>query len=128
MPLSPDRLVEILRETIVGSVRRDGPDLSARQMSVLLITCLEKGPHTVRGLATRLNVSKPAVTRSLDRLRDLGLAGRQPDLRDRRSVLVVATDDGRAYVNELRALMASARARRASTRHAVHAGRQLAAE
>ena len=77
---TPDRLVEILRDTIVGTVRRDGPDLSARQFGVFLICYIEEGPHTVRGLAARLEVSKPAITRSLDRLAELGLAKRGPDV------------------------------------------------
>jgi DNA-binding MarR family transcriptional regulator len=89
-------------------VRRDGPDLSARQLSLLLITSLEGGPHTVRGLALRLDISKPAITRSLDRLHDLGLAERVADPRDRRSVLVVPTDDGIAYVEDLKSSMTAA--------------------
>lgn len=118
MPLTPERLLDILRETVVGTVRLDGPDLSARQLSVLLIISIEKGPHTVRGLAARLNVSKPAVTRSLDRLQDLELAGREPDPRDRRSVLVVPTKSGRAYIETVRGLMAAAKAKRPSAKSA----------
>lgn len=58
---NPETLVKIFRDTVVALVRRDGPDLSARQFGVLLITYLEDGPHTVRGLAARLEVSKPAI-------------------------------------------------------------------
>ncbi len=54
--VASERLTGILRDTIIGTVRRDGPDLSARQLAVLLITYLEPGPHTVRGLAARLDV------------------------------------------------------------------------
>ncbi len=108
MRLETDRLVDILRDTILGTVRRDGPDLSARQLCLLLITSLEEGPHTVRGLAMRMDISKPAITRSLDRLHDLGLASRISDPRDRRSVLVVPTDDSIAYVEDLKSLMIAA--------------------
>jgi len=40
MAVSPsaDQMVGILRETVVALVRRDGPDLSARQLGVFL-TC-----------------------------------------------------------------------------------------
>jgi DNA-binding MarR family transcriptional regulator len=106
--MTPERLLEILRDTIVGTVRRDGPDLSARQFGVFLITYLEDGPHTVRGLAARLEVSKPAITRSLDRLAELGLAKRAPDPRDRRSVLVTRTRRGNDYLNDLRSYIAAA--------------------
>jgi DNA-binding MarR family transcriptional regulator len=105
--VTPDRLLEVLRDTIIGTVRREGPDLSARQFSVLLICYLEEGPHTVRGLAARLEVSKPAITRALDRLAELGFARRGPDPRDRRSVLVQRTRKGTDFVADLRQLLAA---------------------
>ncbi len=103
--LAVDRLTGILRDTVVGTVRRDGPDLSSRQMAVFLISYLENGPHTVRGLALRLDVSKPAVTRSLDRLEELGLARRVADPADRRSVLVQRTREGSGFMTAIRGLM-----------------------
>jgi DNA-binding MarR family transcriptional regulator len=103
-----NRLPAIMRDTIVGLVRRDGADLSARQLSVLLICFLEDGPHTVRGLAERLNVAKPAITRALDRLEQFDLVRRAPDPRDRRSVLVSRTAPGASYVAHLRGLMQTA--------------------
>jgi hypothetical protein len=33
-------------------VRRDGPDLTARQFGVLTVHVINRGPHTVHGLAT----------------------------------------------------------------------------
>jgi len=86
-----DALLGVLRETIVALVRRDGPDLSARQLGVFLTCYLNEGGHTVRGLAADLNVSKPAITRALDRLGELDLARRKVDPMDRRSVLVQRT-------------------------------------
>ena len=62
---STDQMVGILRDTVVSLVRRDGADLSARQLGVFLTCYLQDGPHTVRGLAADLNVSKPAITRAL---------------------------------------------------------------
>lgn len=103
-----DRLALILRDTIVGTVRRDGPDLSARQFAVFLIAYIEDGMHTVRGLAERLAVSKPAITRSVDRLTELGLAKRGPDPRDRRSVLVLRTKRGGDFFTEVKDLLTAA--------------------
>jgi len=108
--LSPDQLVGILRDTTVALVRRDGPDLSARQQAVFLTVYLDEGPHTVRGLAAALNVSKPAITRALDRLGDLDLARRKTDPTDRRSVLVQRTVKGSALLKEIRTTMAEAEA------------------
>ena len=64
--------LDLWRGAIVESVRRDGPDLSARQMALLLTVYLTPPPHTVRGLAQTLNVSKPAITRALDRIQRFG--------------------------------------------------------
>ena len=108
MRIDPDRLLVILHGTICASVRSDAHDLSARQMAILLAISLGSGMHTVRGLAASLNISKPAISRSLDRLCELGLAAREPDPRDRRSVLVVPSDSGREYVATLRDMLQEA--------------------
>jgi DNA-binding MarR family transcriptional regulator len=108
-PMTPggnvDQLLSTLRDTIIGTVRRDGPDLSARQFGIMLICYLDEGPHTIRGLAATLEISKPAITRSLDRLVELDLAKRGPDARDGRSVLVLRTMEGTAFMSDLRSLL-----------------------
>ena len=63
--------LNIWRRAIVASVRADAPDLSARQMALLLTVYLTPRPHTVRGLATLMNVSKPAITRAVNSLVEL---------------------------------------------------------
>ena len=110
MPLqdTPDELVGILQKTVASLVRRDGPDLSARQLGVFLTVYLGEGPHTVRGLAASLNVSKPAITRALDRLEEFKLARRKTDPADRRSVLVQRTDRGAALLREIAVTMTEA--------------------
>lgn len=106
--LSSDQLVGILRDTIVSLVRRDGVDLSARQLGVFLTCYLNDGGHTVRGLALDLNVSKPAITRALDRLTELDFVRRKVDPADRRSVLVQRTPKGAAFLRETRHIMTEA--------------------
>ena len=103
-----DQLVGILRDTVVSLVRRDGVDLSARQLGVFLTCYLREGGHTVRGLAAELNVSKPAITRALDRLGELDLARRKVDPLDRRSVLVQRTTKGSSFLRDLRSIMMDA--------------------
>src|ERR1700686_4353639 len=102
---SPDQLVGILRDTVVALVRRDGPDLSARQLGVFLTCYLESEAQTVRGLAAKLGVSKPAITRALDRLSEFDLVRRKTDPLDRRSVLVQRTATGMAFMRELRTIL-----------------------
>lgn len=97
-----DTLLQRLRGATVAMVRSDAPDLSARQLGVLLTVYLAEGPHTVRGMAAALNVSRPAITRALDRLGEFDLVRRKVDPLDRRSVLAQRTLKGAAYVRQLR--------------------------
>jgi hypothetical protein len=60
-------------------VRDEEPDLSARQMAILLTVYLEAPPHTVRGLAGKLAVSKPVITRALDSMGKHNLVTRRRD-------------------------------------------------
>ncbi len=107
---SGDGLAGVLRSTIVELVRRDGPDLSARQLGVFLTCYLDSEAHTVRGLASKLSVSKPAITRALDRLTEFDLVKRKTDPLDRRSVLVQRTPAGMAFLREMRAILRDAAA------------------
>jgi DNA-binding MarR family transcriptional regulator len=120
-PSTSDQLVGVLRETVVAMVRRDGVDLSARQLAVFLTCYLKEGAHTVRGLAEELSVSKPAITRALDRLGELDFARRKVDPLDRRSVIVQRTPKGAAFLRDLRGILQDAagaerKAARASAR------------
>lgn len=114
----PDELTLLLRDTIAELVRRDGPDLTARQMAVLLTVYLMEGPHTVRGLAAELSVSKPAITRALDRLGELDFARRKVDPMDRRSVLVQHTKNGAAFLRNIGQIMTQAERNYAAARPA----------
>src|SRR6187399_1571825 len=84
--------------TLVGYVRSGQPDLTNRQMALLLLVYLTSGPHTVRGLAQALGVSKPVVTRALNTLGALGYLRRERDQDDRRNVFVVRTNDGAEFL------------------------------
>ena len=103
-PAQPDPMEAYRRQTL-ALVRREGPDLSARQMGVFLTVYLQDGPHTVRGLAGALDVSKPAITRALDRLEEMDLARRATDPADRRSVLMQRTTRGAALLREMRGIV-----------------------
>lgn len=98
--LTFDQALEVWRGAVLEVVRRDPADLSARQMAVVLTVYLSPPPHTVRGLAAALNVSKPAITRALDRLEKLDFVRRKADESDRRSVLVQRTVKGSVYLRE----------------------------
>lgn len=84
--------------TLLDYVRSGEPDLTNRQMALLLLVYLTPGPHTVRGLARGLNVSKPVVTRALNRLGALGYLRRQRDDADRRNIFVAQTREGTKFL------------------------------
>ncbi|MEG3175273.1 MarR family transcriptional regulator [Sphingomonas sp. RB3P16] len=87
-------------QTLVDYVRSGEPDLTNRQMALLLVVYLKPGPHTVRGLAAMLNVSKPVVTRALNRLGTLGYLRRQRDDNDKRNIFVARTSEGASFLDE----------------------------
>lgn len=100
--------LDIWRRAIVASVRADAPDLSARQMALLLSVYLTPPPHTVRGLAELMKVSKPAITRAVNRLSELQLVRRKTDDSDRRSVLIQRTVRGSVFLREYGELIVAA--------------------
>ena len=85
---------------LVDYVRSGEPDLTNRQMALLMLVYVNPGPHTVRGLARALNVSKPVVTRALNRLGALGYLRRQRDDSDKRNIFVARTSEGAAFLDE----------------------------
>ena len=121
-----EALAYVLRGTILALVRRDDVDLTSRQLGVFLTVYLTAGPHTVRGLAAELNVSKPAITRALDRLGELDLVRRKVDPMDRRSVLVQRTLKGQAFLRDLRGIMTEASTKKPQEKDKVSAGANTA--
>lgn len=93
--------------TLLSYVRSGDPDLTNRQMALLLLVYLKPGPHTVRGLAKALNVSKPVVTRALNRLGALGYLRRQRDDADRRNIFVAPTREGADFLEHFKSLIGS---------------------
>jgi DNA-binding MarR family transcriptional regulator len=86
-------------QALVSYVRSGQPDLTNRQMALMLIAYITPGPHTVRGLAHQLNVSKPVITRALNTLGTLGYLRRERDDNDRRNIFVAKTDKGAEFLD-----------------------------
>ncbi|MES1199000.1 MAG: MarR family transcriptional regulator [Pseudomonadota bacterium] len=93
--------LNLWRRVTVETVRSDAPDLTARQLAVLMTVGLGPGPHTVRGLAGALNVGKPAITRALDTLSGFGYVQRRRDPKDGRNVFVERTQKGESFLERL---------------------------
>ena len=99
--LRASQALRLWHDVTFDLVRDEQPDLSSRQMAVLLTVYLEPPPHTVRGLARKLGVTKPAITRALDTMGRLGLLTRRRDEADRRNVVVQRTLAGALAVEKL---------------------------
>ena len=102
----PDRLLHTMQNALVSvffSLPHQ-PNLTLRQLAVLLVVYLNDERQTVRGLAGRLNVPKYVVFRAIDRLVEMGLARQVTDIRSRRGVTVCRTVEGAALVRRLKAI------------------------
>jgi len=89
-------------------VSGDGPDLSARQLAVLLRIAEKPDPAPgVKELAEELGVSKPAITRAMDRLIiEHKFIIRTQHPMDRRKIEATLSRDGEAYIAFLAAGLA----------------------
>lgn len=106
--ITPKQTLELWRAASVAALRRDHTDMTARQFALLLQVYLAPPPHTVRGLARELAMSKPAVSRALDTLSKLDFLRRKLDAADRRSLLVQRTVKGSVFLREFGDLAAKA--------------------
>ena len=79
-------------------------DVSASQWAILS-QCYSGNVDTPGALANALPIDAAAVTRLLDRLEKKGLVRRGPHPRDRRSIRVELTKQGRTIVPKLRPLI-----------------------
>jgi DNA-binding MarR family transcriptional regulator len=96
--LRPSQALRLWQLVSLAEVIGGAHDLSFRQAAILLTVYLDPPPHTVRGLASRLGVTKPVVTRALDTMGAMKLVSRHRDENDRRNVLVRRTVEGALYV------------------------------
>ncbi len=99
--IRPAQALRLLHRNALRQSRESDQDLTVRQTALLLTVYLEPPPHTVRGLAGRLNVTKPVITRALDTMGRLDLLERRRDPQDMRNVLVRRTVAGSLYVSRM---------------------------
>lgn len=82
------------------TVQQSGPDLTTRQLALLMSVYLETGPHTVRSLAAQLSVTKAVISRAVDRLCKYEFIERAADPNDGRSILLKRTSAGIHYLQQ----------------------------
>ena len=103
--LKPSQGLDLLHDITLAMVRETKPDgladFTHRQLAILLTVYLERPPHTVRGLAQKLGVTKPVVTRALDSMGKQAIIARRRDETDKRNVIIQRTVKGALYVEKL---------------------------
>lgn len=99
--LRPLQALKLWHDVTLALVHDEGQNISSRQWAVLLTIYLEPPPHTVRGLAQKLGVTKPVITRALDTLGAQDLVSRRRDDADRRNVVIQRTVKGALAVERL---------------------------
>ena len=98
--LNASQALGLWHKVALGQVTSGGTDLSMRQMAILLHIYLVPPPHTVRGLAATLGVTKPVITRALDTMGEMGIVDRVRDDRDRRNVIIKRTLAGALFLEK----------------------------
>jgi len=93
-------LLSLWYSVTIDSVRSATPDLSARQMAILMTVYLDDETHTVRSLSEKLGVTKAVITRALDSMSRMGLISRAPDVRDKRSIILTRTSGGILFLQK----------------------------
>ena len=103
--MKPDQALKLMHEValgLVGQAKADAmDDFTIRQLAILFTVYLEQPPHTVRGLAAKLAVTKPVITRALDAMGKYHLIARRRDEADRRNVIIQRTVKGALHVEKL---------------------------
>ena len=97
---------------LIGYVRSGEPDLTNRQMALLMLVYLTPGPAHRARAGQILGVSKPVVTRALNTLGALGYLRRERDQDDRRNVFVVRTNNGAEFLEGFKRIPPRRRRRR----------------
>ena len=95
--LDLSRLLRNLTRLVGGA--DDGPAMTATQR-IALVELGDGGPVHLNDLATRMGVSAPTASRSVDALHELGLVERVVDPRDRRAVNLDLTAHGKQLLQD----------------------------
>jgi DNA-binding MarR family transcriptional regulator len=99
------RYIRSLRHAVEQAEGEDR--LTMAQLRCLQMVAAEGGAALTTGLARRLQVAVPTMTRMLDGLAERGLIERQPDPASRRQIRIVLTDEGSALLTRYETIIAA---------------------
>ena len=87
-----------LREVALHSIENTGMCFSD---FAVLEALLHKGPMAVNAIGVKVHLTSGSITTAVDRLESRGFVTRQNDAADRRSRIVVLTEEGRKNIETL---------------------------
>lgn len=88
---------------VITNATKQKETLSVRQLGILSMVYINHIHASVDHYARTLNLSKPAVTKALNRLEELRLVKRIPSWEDKRKITVVPTSYGQDYIQRIQA-------------------------
>lgn len=86
---------------IITNATRQKETLSVRQLGLLSLVYIDHIHASVDRYATELKLSKPAITKALNRLEELNFIKRKIAWQDKRKITVLPTLTGQDYINRI---------------------------
>lgn len=103
-------VIPLVMRAVGAEMRRATAGLSVPHYRLLALLC--QGPRTVSELAACQAVALPTISRTVSTLVERGWVTRSTDSRDRRRVVIAASEEGRAVFADLHARAEAEVARR----------------
>jgi DNA-binding MarR family transcriptional regulator len=97
-----DAVLEWLRRIFWSVVRNGDPDLTTRQLALLLLAQDSLKPIGLKEVAMTLKIPKPSVTRAIDRLQFLQLIDRRPSSEGGKQLTLHLSGQGENYIQMMR--------------------------
>lgn len=81
--------------------------LTVRQLAILSILYDQAVEASIDYYSKTLKLSKPAVTKAINRLEELKLVKRKPNIQDGRKVIITPTPTGFKYIHQIQNISSS---------------------
>ena len=96
----PPIIFRIVRNKLIKTTLTDiGIDITPHQFEIIRLLMEEERLH-VAEIGQRLQIAKAQMTQLIDKLVDLNIVERKPDLTDRRIINIMLTSQGRTLLEE----------------------------
>ena len=96
----PPVIFRIVRNKLVRTTLTDiGPDITPLHFEIIRLL-MEEGIMHVAEIGQRLEIARAQMTQLIEKLVDLGIVERQPDIYDRRIINISLTQQGKSLLEE----------------------------